>query len=187
MDRRTQILDSAEALMRRNGYTASSFGHIADDIGIRKASVHHHFRDKPLLAEALIARYRESFVAHLGQIATVESNAGGQVLDFLDTYRAALDGGQSVCLCVAMSVERDRLSPAARTELVGFHDAVLQWLETVFAGARELNQIRNVTDPKAEAIATLALVEGAQLLARSQGNTTRFEAAVAGLRARCVT
>lgn len=186
MDRRSQILDSAESLMRQNGYNAISFGHIAEEVGIRKASMHHHFRAKPLLAEALIARYRQVFLAKLAVITAAEDNAGGRLLDFLDTYRAALNGGRHVCLCVAMSVERDQLSAAAQADLTGFHEDILGWLEGVFAEGRSQSQIRGVTDPRAEAIAALALVEGAQLLARSAGDTTRFEAAVSGLRVRCL-
>ena len=40
---RETILDAAEKRIRSVGYNAFSFRDLADDVGIRSASIHYHF------------------------------------------------------------------------------------------------------------------------------------------------
>ena len=56
MDTRTALLESAERTARQRGYDGFSYADLADDVGIRKASIHHHFPTKATLALALIER-----------------------------------------------------------------------------------------------------------------------------------
>jgi len=51
---RTRILDTAQDLVQRIGANAMSYQHISEAVGIRKASIHHHFPKKEDLLEALI-------------------------------------------------------------------------------------------------------------------------------------
>ena len=44
------IMDAAERRIRELGYNGFSFRDIAADVGIKSASVHHHFPTKPALA-----------------------------------------------------------------------------------------------------------------------------------------
>ena len=55
-DTKTAILDAAQALIQRGGANAMSYQHISQAIGIRKASIHHHFATKEALLEAVIQR-----------------------------------------------------------------------------------------------------------------------------------
>lgn len=43
---RDRVLNAAYRLFLRNGLTAVSMQHIADEVGITKATLYHHFRDK---------------------------------------------------------------------------------------------------------------------------------------------
>ena len=52
-ERKTEILDVAEELLLSRGYCAFSYQDIADRLGIRKASLHHHFATKEDLGVAL--------------------------------------------------------------------------------------------------------------------------------------
>lgn len=45
-DTRDKILDVADDLVQRVGLNAMSYTHISDAVGIRKASIHHHFPRK---------------------------------------------------------------------------------------------------------------------------------------------
>lgn len=55
-DTRTRILDVAEDLIQRVGLNAMSYKHISDAVGIRKASIHHHFPNKENLVDELLNR-----------------------------------------------------------------------------------------------------------------------------------
>jgi TetR/AcrR family transcriptional repressor of nem operon len=184
MDRKEHILDSAEALVRQRGVDGFSYADIERDVGIRKASIHHHFASKATLALALIERYDARFMQRLEAIQTAQGNAAAQLLGYVATYRDALGKGDTVCLCVAYSAGRESLSSEVLVRLNDFHEKSVQWLQAVYELGDRDGSIAAVGAPATEAAATLALVEGAQLMARAAKNTALFDSAVAGLEAR---
>ena len=181
MDTKTALLDSAEHAIRARGYDGFSYADLAFDVGIRKASIHHHFPTKADLALALISRYSDNFFSKLDQIAELQSTGGARLAAYVSACRDALDGGKKLCLCVAFCTGRDGLSPEVLAKLDLFHITVTAWLGNVFAAGKADNSISAVVDHDAEAHACLAQMEGAQLIARAAKNSERFDAAVARL------
>ena len=64
-DRRDRILDAAERMARRGGYHGFSFREVAAAVGVKSASIHHHFPTKEDMATELATRYVERFIAGL--------------------------------------------------------------------------------------------------------------------------
>jgi len=184
MDTKAALLDSAEYAVRARGYDGFSYADLAADVGIRKASIHHHFPTKADLALALIARYSENFFLRLNQISESHRTGGARLNHYIAACRDALDGGRKLCLCVAFCVGRDGLSPEVLAKLDLFHRTVAAWLGEVFAVGKADNSIAYVMDYAAEAHACLAQMEGAQLIARAASDARRFDAAVAQLQQR---
>src|ERR1700721_1374918 len=54
-------MDLAEAHIRSAGYGGFSFRALAAEIGIKSASVHHHFPTKATMAAAVAQRYADRF------------------------------------------------------------------------------------------------------------------------------
>ncbi len=181
MDTKKALLDSAEHAIRARGYDGFSYANLAVDVGIRKASIHHHFPTKADLALALIARYSENFFAKLDQIAASHPTGGARLKAYVSACRDAIDGGKKLCLCVAFCTGRDGLSPDVLAKLDMFHLTVTAWLSNVFAAGKADNSITDVVDHDAEAQACLAQMEGAQLIARAAKDSARFDAAVTKL------
>jgi len=180
MSTRTALLDHAESLARTRGIDAFSFGDIASRQGIKKASVHYHFATKPQLALALIKRYVDAFFVRLPKSGT----AAQRMEAFLAHYRNTLGAGEQTCLCVAFAAGRHSLSPDVIAELNRFHNEATYWLQEVMAQGRRDKTLSSEPDTLAEAAAALALVEGAQLIARAAGDRALFDTATAQLRAR---
>ncbi len=181
MDTKTALLNCAEDAVRSRGYDGFSYADLAVAVGISKASIHYHFPAKADLALALIEHYSKNFFATLDQIANLHPTGGARLAACVATYRDALDGGNKLCLCVAYCTGRDGLSPAVLAKLDAFHVTVTAWLGQVFAAGKGDNSIANVDDPNMDAHACLALMEGAQLIARAAKDSGRFDAAVAGM------
>lgn len=184
MDTRNSLLNSAERVVRQRGYNGFSYADLADEIGIRKASIHHHFRTKADLGLSLIERYSATFFAALTDIRSKSQNSADELCGYVQLYRDALNDGEQVCLCVSLSAGRDHLSEAILKQLDQFHQGSIAWLEQAFTTARSDGSIAGVTTPDAEASAMLALMEGAQLLARASKDVTIFDSATAPLLAR---
>src|SRR5438874_13299279 len=54
---RSQILDAALKLFSHRGYGATSVSDIAEEAGLSKGNVYHHFPDKESIFRALLDRY----------------------------------------------------------------------------------------------------------------------------------
>lgn len=186
MNTKEKLLDTAEALARQRGFDGFSYADLEDAVGIRKASIHYHYPTKGDLSRALLDRYHHVFLDRLHQITETHSTAGARLLAFIDLYRQALENGRSMCLCVALSVTQTALPGGSLAALDRFHRDVTAWLETVFRLAQHDGAITGVTNPRGEASAALAQVEGAQVVGRATGDMSRFEAAITTLRARAV-
>ncbi|MEO0636305.1 MAG: TetR/AcrR family transcriptional regulator [Pseudomonadota bacterium] len=183
MDTRDRLLDSAEAICRSQGFDAFSYAHLSADIGIRKASIHYHFPTKDDLAVAMMERYCARFQDRLQTLSTTSENAAARLRGYLDLYREALSQGEQICLCVAMSLSRPSLSEGAQGMMTAFHQNSIEWLIAAFeAGEQDGSVSTKERDPRAKAMATLALVEGAHILTRVSGTIETFDDAVRSFR-----
>jgi len=161
---RDRLLDAAEARARRGGYHGFSFREIAADVGVKSASVHHHYPTKADLGAALVRRYADRARDALGEPSTAEA-ARGRVIAL---FRAALERDDKMCLCGLFGAERDTLPPEVARETAAFFRMLLTYLERA-QGA----------DWRGESAAGLvARLEGALLIARTLGDPALFDAAV---------
>ena len=177
MNTRIALLTSAERAARQRGYDGFSFADLARDVGIRKASIHHHFPKKADLALKLIERYADTFTEALAEIDAAATTETDKLKAYHQLYRGALAGGSQLCLCVAFSAGRDSLPEPVLERLDQFHQDSIAWLAHTFEQA-------GWPDSYAEARATLALMEGAQLLARAAKDITQFDLATAAFLSR---
>jgi TetR/AcrR family transcriptional repressor of nem operon len=102
-------MDFAEAHIRDRGYAGFSFRDLATEVGIKGASVHHHFPTKAKLAAAAAHRYAKRF------LAVVEAKPGESAEDAVSAYRSAIRStleGDGQCVCAAFSGRKPvRLRP----------------------------------------------------------------------------
>ena len=183
-DTKAKLLDSAERILRERGYNGFSYADLAQEIGIRTASIHYHFRAKSDLALALIERYAERIAEGLADLSRSAPDGAHRIAGYIAVYRAALREGSSLCLCVSLSADAESLEPTALSALEAFHRAGVVWLTEAYALAAEDGSIEGVGVPASEAAATLAVVEGAQLVGRASRSVTPFDDAVGLLLAR---
>ncbi|MEP3844567.1 MAG: TetR/AcrR family transcriptional regulator [Paracoccaceae bacterium] len=184
IDTKTALLDSAERAARTVGFDGFSYADLAEDVGIRKASIHHHFPSKANLSVELMQRYLAKFEALRAEFKETPKSGGVQLSTVIDNYRAGLDGGKSLCLCVSFTASRESL-PSEVSQLVRrFRTMITEWLEDAFQLGHSDGTITHVQDPEQEAAAALSLFEGAQLAARAQEDLALFDNAVLLLKSR---
>lgn len=69
-----KILSIATRIAQAHGYGGLSVRRLAEEVGVKPASLYHHFPSKAALAAAVARRYWEKFVDAIGR--TVESASG---------------------------------------------------------------------------------------------------------------
>jgi TetR/AcrR family transcriptional regulator, transcriptional repressor for nem operon len=171
-----RILDAAEALVATRGFNGFSYAHVAEELGITKASLHYHFRSKAQLGEALIARYAERFAGALEHIDASNPDAADRLTAYAELYSGVLHG-QRMCLCGMLAAEYETLPKPMGDAIVRFFDANQAWLTHTLADGRADGTLTVEGEPTESAQAILGGLEGALLVARPYGDPTRFDTA----------
>jgi TetR/AcrR family transcriptional regulator, transcriptional repressor for nem operon len=130
---RTQILDIAERLIRTGGYNNCSFREIAAEIGIKSASVHHHFATKEDLAIMVAKRYSERFFLALGDPKSPPKPRKKHVERYCKVFQHAYASSGRACLCGVLAGEAGLLPERLQDELGKFIDGNVRWLENALA------------------------------------------------------
>lgn len=177
-DTRTALIDAAMHLVRRRGYAAVSYADLADVIGIRKASIHHHFPAKEDLGEAMVAAYTKSFAEALDRIDAASSDPIARLEAYAQPYRDGLARNEA-CLCGVLASEIAGMPARVQAAVRNFFALNLRWLEKTLEEGR--GKLRPGIEPRREAQTILAALQGAAFVSLSLQNRKTFEDALAGL------
>ena len=175
-----EILASARNLIMSGGYNGFSYADISEVVGIRKASIHHHFPSKVDLVRELVKRYREDGQA---SVVTLEQNVP-DALDILKVYsnhwaKCIEDASRPYCVCALLASELPSLPTEVATEVTSFFRFISSWLTTVMERGRKNGALNLASEPHVEAEAFLATVYGAMLSARAYGKPEVFSTILA--------
>jgi TetR/AcrR family transcriptional repressor of nem operon len=173
---RTRILDAAQDLIQRLGANAMSYQHISDSVGIRKASIHHHFPTKEILIETLLERYREYFFQLIDDIIQSKASPKQKLQKYIDLFEATLQSeqGDKACLYGMLGAEIATLGLGSASKVKQFHEGNELRLTTILNDGRRAKVFHFKGTPAAAAALVFALLEGAVLIARAKGGIPHF-------------
>lgn len=181
-DRRRQtgtagrILDVAERLVQTRGFNAFSYADVAAELGVQKASLHHHFATKADLGLAVVARYRADFQAALTAIELTTEAAIEQLERYVELYGAVLRR-KRMCLCGMMAADVATLPKPLRASLAEFFAENEAWLAQVLEEGRRRGELRFDGTAVSLAAFFVSALEGIMLVARGSGRLEEFDAA----------
>ena len=182
---RAALLDAAERLIRERGYAGVSYADLAELVGVRKASIHHHFPGKADLALALLDAYGARYETAMDNILATYGDALGRIRAYAVLYRQGVETGLG-CLCSAYAAELATLPAPLRDGLANFFGRHVAWLERVLVQGQLDGDIRGTVAPAATARMILAALEGALMMERVLGGGAGFAATLAGIEAAIV-
>jgi TetR/AcrR family transcriptional regulator, transcriptional repressor for nem operon len=174
---REAILMAARRTAQAHGYGGLNFRDIGAEVGIKAASIYHHFPSKADLGAAVAKRYWEDTAADLEALSTANRDPRKALRAYPGLFRRSLEQDNRMCLCGFMAAEYDDLPDAVKTEVQTFADVNVAWLTRMLAAA-------SVSASKREtrARAIFAAVGGAQLMARSRADLRLFDALIDSFR-----
>src|SRR5215470_7759881 len=98
------ILRCARSLIIAGGYNGFSYADISKVVGIRNASIHHHFPSKSDLVRTLVARYREEAEAGIAALERNVPDPAEQLRAYIAYWEACiLDASAPICVCALLA------------------------------------------------------------------------------------
>ena len=183
----TAIMNATESAVRRKGPNGFSLDEIAGEVGIKKSSIYYYFSSRSELIAAIFRRFSDRIFSVLDNVASKAMCAGDRLIAYVAETRGLIEEGESICLSIALNIDQQSLQAEIVDDLAQFHRMNIEWLTTTFELGLHDGSILDVGDPAEEAIACLALVDGAQLMARVHINPQLYDQATALLRSRIVS
>jgi len=172
-DTRTELLIQGETLVRSRGYAGFSYADLAEAVGIRKASIHHHFPTKVDLGAALVAAYDARYSQAMAAIRAGTPDGPGRITAYGRFYLGGVEQGLG-CLCAALAIEGEALPGRLRQDIAAFFRRHLDWLEEVLREGVADGSLRTGIDPARHARSILATLEGALLMERLFASPAAF-------------
>ena len=173
------ILHCARSLIIAGGYNGFSYADIAKVVGIRNASIHHHFPSKSDLVRTLVARYREEAQAGIAALERNVPDPAEQLRAYTGYWEACItDATAPFCVCALLASQIPVLPEEVTTEVRAHFRALSAWLTSVLERGAKQGRFQLGGTAKAEAEVLLATVHGAMLSARAYGDAKMFGAVV---------
>jgi TetR/AcrR family transcriptional repressor of nem operon len=171
---REQIVGAAQDLIETRSYLGFSFQDVADRVGIRKASLYHHFSTKESLGVAVLQKATESFKVW----TLIRTRTPPEALDaYFHMYRHGLRAGAGVCPAGALAPGWDCIDDELRQAVRDLRHVQILWLTGVFGGLAP-----EAGSAGARAAYVFAACQGALLTARMTGRVEDFDEAIAELK-----
>jgi len=169
-----QILDIAERLVQTRGFNAFSYADVSKALGIRKASLHHHFATKAELGAALLTRYRRNFGDALERIEERRAGALASLQAYVALYGRVLRRNR-MCLCGMLASDLATLPRPMRESVAAFFAENEAWLSRVLEEGRKKGELRFEGGAASLAGFFVSSLEGGMLLARGCGRSQPFD------------
>ncbi len=180
MDTKDQILDIAQKLIQERGVNGFSYADIAKELGIAKASLHHHFATKTALVSRLLTCYTQSLIEHLEEVSRTHSGALAQLQAYQELYAGSVEAGRA-CVGGMLSAEAITLDASLMPQLRRFFDFQQQWLTGVLEQGLEQGELAFTGTAQDQACGIIACLQGALVVSKSQADPRFYQAAVKGL------
>src|SRR5579871_149588 len=169
---RTKLLDSAVAVIREKGYSATTVDELCSRAGVSKGSFFHHFDDKEALGVAAAHHWAETTRAFFAAAPYhAPQDPLDRLLGYIDFRRSLIKGGlpDFTCLVGTMVQEVYGSNPAIRDACEASISGHAETLEADIAEAMTRRGVRATWTARSLALHTQAVLQGAFILAKAKG------------------
>ena len=167
-DTRQTLLMTAMDLWLKMGWNAFSYKHLADALGIRKASIHYHFPSKEDLGLALIAAWREGYDAIHDQLEAAHSNVAERI-EVLSNEACPMIDNRQICPAGVLDADLQSLPESMQRIAHDWAEERLTrcaaWLEE----GRDQGSLHFHGTPAEQATLILTALQGSMQLSRTLG------------------
>lgn len=165
-DTKTKILNTAETLLRKRSFNSFSYKDIADEVGIKKASIHYHFPTKDILGIQVVRRYKQKIDRLIEKLDNYTDDPIEKLHSYFEFFRRGLEK-DLICPGLVLSIEFNTLAKEMQEEIINLFDFYTSWLSGILKDGQQQGVFQFEGDPKDEALYIISVVEGAITYARA--------------------
>ena len=181
----SKLIEEASRLITDVGYNGFSYADLAERLGIRKPSIHHHFPSKVDLVVAVVEQQRAAIRAQLEALEDGHPDAVGQLRAYVDYWKRCIeDKSATFCLAGVLAAELPGLPAPVGASVRGHFNDLGQWIERVLTLGLEQGEIQLELEPKTSSQFFQTAVYGAMVMARAYGDPSKFTFVVDAILAR---
>lgn len=183
-DVRRHILEVAQPLLLRKGFTAVGLTEVLAAAQVPKGSFYHYFPSKENFGEAVLEAYFADYLARMDAMLAQPGTAAQRLIDFFRDWLDSQTGdeAQSRCLAVKLGAEVCDLSESMRAALERGTRGVIERLARCIEAGRTDGSIPAAPNAQAVAVSLYQSWLGASLLAKITHDREPLHAAMAGTR-----
>jgi TetR/AcrR family transcriptional repressor of nem operon len=181
MEMREKILNSAQRLVQTRSFHGFSFQDIADEVGIRKASLYHYFDSKDAVGLAVLQRATDWVSMQMEKLEGCDPTE--RLEGYFEIFRVIHGKGERMCPGGSFAALFDAISSPVQAALHRFAKMHLDWLESAVREGAGRGQFQiHDQRPRDVAMQIAAGIQGALLMGRLTGDPYAIDAVAAGLR-----
>lgn len=163
-ERKQQILATAADILEHKSFAAFSYQDLADRLGIRKASIHHHYPSKDELGVELLKFFKARGDALMVEIVGQAKSPGEALRAIFDmSEKVMFDGETKVCPACAFEVDAKNLSATMIEMLRQSNQAFQEQLGELLTAARAGGEASFLGEPQDQAATIISALQGARL------------------------
>ncbi|WP_263356391.1 TetR/AcrR family transcriptional regulator [Acidicapsa ligni] len=180
-DTASRIRESAHDLMAERGYFGFSYANIAESVGIRKASIHHHFPSKVDLVVATLKESRASLVRAVGSLDDNVTDPMRRLKLYVHHLAECVHNNhRPIYIAALLSAELPALPNEIQIEVQQHFCVLVSWVKTTLKEGTSLGTIYLRQSAEIEAQSFVALLHGAMISARAFNSPDLFSSVTGG-------
>lgn len=168
-DRKTEIIDLAGDLIRTRGFDSFSYNDLSHTLGIRKASIHHHFPKKADLGQAFLERASQTMETMIADLESSRDSATTHLYRFIAMGNQLSAGCTKMCAITSLQTDRRNIPEDMREQLMQIELLELKYITEVLRHGYTTGEMRFAGSIEAQAMVVLSAIKGAMQYSLNQG------------------
>lgn len=169
-NRKEQIISTALELLKTQGYENFSYLDIANQLGITKASIHHHFPKKPDLGVALCEAIQTWHNVEFGKILAMTSGANEKLAIYINGMLRFACGKNKICPLSSLQADITLLPEQMQKALKKLDEQELAFITQVLQQGLDEGIFHFNGKAQSQAILVVLTCKGALQYSRVHGN-----------------
>ena len=170
-----EIIRCANQFLAIGGYNGFSYADIAESVGVRKASIHHHFPTKEVLVKVTVSLHRDAMKRGLQSLDAHVADPFERLLAYGRYWAECIEkSNPPICIAALLASELPAVPNEVADEVRGHFDDLQSWVTAVMTEGQAAGVMTLLGTPSADAATFVASTHGAMLAARVAGDPPLF-------------